>query len=84
MFGIGLGELIVILIVALVIVGPGDLPKVARAIGRILKSARKAVRELGETVDIEPGTGIKETGDTLKTLNKELTSQLKGDLKEKL
>ena len=37
MFNIGFEELILILLVAFVIVGPKDLPKVARAIGRFVK-----------------------------------------------
>ena len=36
MFNIGFSELILILLVAFVIVGPRDLPKVARALGREL------------------------------------------------
>ena len=34
MFNIGFSELILILLVAFVIVGPKDLPRVARALGR--------------------------------------------------
>lgn len=46
MFNIGMMELILVLLVAFLIVGPKDLPKVARWIAKQLKSIRKMVREL--------------------------------------
>ena len=42
MFGIGAGEFIVILIVGLIVFGPGKLPEVGRAIGKGLREFRKA------------------------------------------
>ncbi len=47
---LGTGELIVILIVALVVVGPTRLPELARALGRGLREFRKAANELQEEV----------------------------------
>ncbi len=46
MFGIGIPELILIGFVALMVVGPGDLPKTLRAIGRAIREFQKATREL--------------------------------------
>ena len=46
LFNIGIFELILVLVVAFLIVGPKDLPRVARWIGRQLKSIRKFIREL--------------------------------------
>lgn len=57
MFNIGFSELIVILLVAFVIVGPKDLPKIARSLGRAVRTVKKYVKEfqdetgLGEAVD---------------------------------
>jgi len=42
MFGIGTPELLVILVVALVVLGPKRLPEVARALGKGLAELRKA------------------------------------------
>ncbi len=42
MFGIGPWELILILVIALVIFGPGKLPEVGKAMGKGLKEFRKA------------------------------------------
>ena len=46
MFNIGFGEIMLVLVVAFVIVGPDDLPKVARWRGRNLRKLRLMLREL--------------------------------------
>lgn len=43
MFGIGVTELVVILVVALLIFGPGKLPEIGGALGRGIRDFRKAV-----------------------------------------
>lgn len=48
MFNIGFAELIIVLIIAFLVVGPKDLPKVARWIARQVKKARAMLRELKE------------------------------------
>lgn len=48
MFGIGVPELILILALALLILGPGKLPDVAKSLGRGLSEFRKASREIQE------------------------------------
>ena len=48
MFGIGMPELLVILVVALIVLGPKRLPDVARALGRGLAEFRKATAGLTE------------------------------------
>lgn len=42
MFGIGFPELVVILVVALVIFGPGKLPEIGSSLGQGLKDFRRA------------------------------------------
>ena len=51
MFGIGAGELVLILIAGLIIFGPGELPKIGRAVGKGLREFRKAQAALSATLD---------------------------------
>lgn len=46
MFNLGMMEIVLVLAVAFLIVGPKDLPKVARWIARQLKSLKKVIREI--------------------------------------
>lgn len=57
MFGIGPGELLVILILALIIFGPNKLPDLARTLGRTVKEFKKAT-ELSDD-DSKPATQTK-------------------------
>ena len=53
MFGIGTTELVVILLVALVILGPKKLPEIARALGKGLGEFRRVSSDLQRTVNHE-------------------------------
>ncbi|MCR4922876.1 MAG: Sec-independent protein translocase protein TatB [Lachnospiraceae bacterium] len=57
MGGIGSGELLLILLVAFIVVGPKDLPKVARKLGKAVKSLRRILSELTEAMDSEEKKG---------------------------
>ena len=50
MFGIGMPELLLILALALIVIGPKKLPDVAKAIGRGLAEFRRATDDLKNTL----------------------------------
>jgi TatA/E family protein of Tat protein translocase len=54
MFGpIGMPELIIIMVVALIIFGPRKLPELGRSLGRSLNEFKRASNELKHTLDEE-------------------------------
>ncbi|HOF06019.1 MAG TPA: twin-arginine translocase TatA/TatE family subunit [Syntrophales bacterium] len=53
MFGIGMPELLVILVIILIIFGAGKLPEIGGAIGKGIKNFKKATREPDE-IDVTP------------------------------
>jgi sec-independent protein translocase protein TatB len=70
MFGLGMGEIVVILIVALLFIGPEQLPKAAKTLGKGLRELRKHTRDLQETV---------ESDETIGGSIRDLRSALRGD-----
>src|ERR1700675_330571 len=51
MFGIGVPELLVILVVALIVLGPQRLPEVARALGKAMAELRRATSGLTDELN---------------------------------
>jgi sec-independent protein translocase protein TatA len=53
MFGLGLPEILVIFVIALIVFGPKKLPDLGRSIGRAMAEFKKASEEFQETVKAE-------------------------------
>ncbi len=52
-FGIGTGELLLIMVVVLIVFGPGKIPEIARGLGKTVHAFRKASSELSTAVTRE-------------------------------
>ena len=50
---IGLTELAVILVIALIIFGPRKLPEIGRAIGKGIREFKQATEEIGRSVSLD-------------------------------
>ena len=55
MFGIGMPEMLLILAVALIVIGPKKLPDLAKSLGRALGEFKRATSEIKETMEIDKG-----------------------------
>ena len=69
MFGIGLPELLVIMAIALIVIGPKKLPDLARALGKGMAEFRKATQEIKDSLDID---------EDLQEMKKDLTDSISG------
>ena len=77
MFGIGIPEIIVIIVVALVFIGPDKLPGVLRSIGKGLVELKRATSDVRSTVQdemhkIEEEIELKEIRESAQDLSNEL------------
>ncbi|WP_299789392.1 Sec-independent protein translocase protein TatB [uncultured Marivita sp.] len=79
MFDLGWTELLVIGIVALIVVGPKDLPVLFRSIGRFMGKARGMAREFSKAMnDAADEAGVSEMSKTFKSATNPLSSAMDG------
>ena len=62
MFGIGIPELLIILVIVLVIFGANKLPEIGSGMGRAIKNFKKATNE-PEEIDVTPKSESKDGDD---------------------
>jgi sec-independent protein translocase protein TatB len=48
MFGLGMSEIIFLAVLALIVIGPKELPELARTIGRFLNELKRSTNVLGD------------------------------------
>jgi len=53
MFGIGSTELIVILVVALIVIGPAKLPELAKTLGKAMGEFKRVSNDVRHTIETE-------------------------------
>lgn len=68
MFGIGMPELLVILAVALIVIGPKKLPDLARSLGKALGEFRRATNDIKQSIEKE--TGLDDVRNTIRQAGK--------------
>jgi TatA/E family protein of Tat protein translocase len=69
MFGIGMPEMILILAVALIVIGPKKLPDLAKSLGKAMGEFKKATSDLKESMQID--TELKEVKSAFDDIGKE-------------
>ena len=84
MFGIGLPELIIIMVIALVVIGPSKLPDLARALGKGLAEFRKASQEIKDSfnLDEEISTIKRDTIDSINDFKDSLNDEDNDDARD--
>ncbi|HWR20798.1 MAG TPA: Sec-independent protein translocase protein TatB [Verrucomicrobiae bacterium] len=53
MFGLGIGEVLIILVIAFLLFGPKQLPEVARQVGKMVKGFKETAEDLRKSVEPE-------------------------------
>ena len=61
MFGLGIGELLVILVIVMIIFGAGKLPEIGEGLGRGIRSFRREMHK-PDAIDVTPKPEDSATG----------------------
>jgi TatA/E family protein of Tat protein translocase len=68
MFGIGMPEMLMILAIALIVIGPKKLPDLAKSLGRAMREFKRATSEFKETLAVDNElTDVKKAFDDINT-----------------
>ena len=77
MFGIGMPEMILILAIALIVIGPKKLPDLAKSLGRAMREFKRATSEFKESIEIDDE--VKELKDVKKSFD-DLSDEIREDM----
>jgi sec-independent protein translocase protein TatB len=78
MFGIGMPEMLLILAIALIVIGPKKLPDLAKSLGRAFAEFKRATSELKESLEID--SELKDIKTAFNDLNSEIKDAIDVDV----
>jgi sec-independent protein translocase protein TatA len=91
MFGLGLGEILLICVFLLIFIGPKKLPELARGLGKGIREFQRASQDLKHEVMKDPNAASKEEMDpqvvvaeSEKTVSPNVLSELETKQKDKV
>ena len=74
MFGIGMPEMLLLLAIALIVIGPKKLPDLAKSLGRALGEFKKATSDLKQSLEID--SELKDVKNAFDDLNKDIKTSI--------
>ena len=77
MFGMGMPEILLILAIALIVIGPKKLPDLAKSLGRALIEFKRATNELKSSLEVD--TDVLDVKKTFKDMDQELKKPRRRD-----
>jgi sec-independent protein translocase protein TatB len=77
MFGIGMPEMLLILAVALIVIGPKKLPDLAKSLGRAMGEFKKATSEMKQSIGVDDD--FKEVKETFTDIQKDIKGTVSFD-----
>lgn len=86
MFGLSMGEILILGAIALIVIGPEDLPKLARQIGRFVNDIKRSTQtfaeDLKEQAKFDPQEFLKQKDEYLKHIETPTTNSEKSATNE--